>query len=501
MLSTNNFIIIILVFFILILFSMNCYNLIKSEKVKKEKFGLEESESESHVSLISEVDYSKYSDINSLHSNLQSNLVPESNTTFAAYLHHQIVDEDIKIPAELSEQNTFILSNHTKRVIDVNNSIITNLLNELKENNEDEDIINSKIQSENTKIANIIRAEYLDQLSQKFAEEGNDDNSYFLKHSADIIRLKTESLIKMDSLQEIIDKELSNYKNNNVSNNLSSIEQQVERHKLINQKIKRENNDNSNLKRILTEYYHHLYKLKQILKYIRMINNSTKSKDFLQSESLNNQENKIKLLNNLEEYKYNSNSNNIVINKKINTIISALAESEFQQKNINNDKYNKIINFQPISENQNLKSIPSNSELITSKKFINSKPSSDTPVKIFNDIFDDSVYIDTFMKFNNIEIKNTAEYKYTENDNPNNIVEYSEYDSKSEYNNIHKNKSIEYPTMGYEYSNPTLELSEYDSKPVPKPESTYMKMNNKIINNEKEENVKGYDQYDFIDNI
>jgi hypothetical protein len=248
---------------------------------------------------------------------------PESENKIISekLLHHNIDDIEINIPVHLSEKYAIPMSDQTKDSIATNKNLINNLLDELKSSDVvNPELINDKINSENMKISNIVKAEYLDNLSDKLISEGNNDMGDLLKQSATITKLKTESLIKMDTLQE-----------------------------LVSQEVAKPNSDGSNnLKKILTEYYHHLYKLKEILKYISILNENINNNSFdLSASKLKNQENKIKLLNNIEIYKslshnLSENDNNI-IEQKINEIMEALKNSEITQEEITDNKYNALI--------------------------------------------------------------------------------------------------------------------------------------------------------------
>lgn len=306
-------------------------------------------------------------------------------------ISQQITDIEINIPVHLSEKYAIPMSDQTKESIATNKNLINNLLDELKSSDVvNPELINDKIKSENMKISNIVKAEYLDNLSDKLISEGDNDMGNLLKQSATITKLKTESLVKMDTLQELVSQEIA----------------------------KPNSEGSSHLKKILTEYYHHLYKLKEILKYISILNENINNNSFdLSASKLRSQENKIKLLNNIEIYKslshnLSENDNNI-IEQKINEIMEALKNSEITQEEINDNKYNALIKPEVVKSNSEkdeniipkvgiIKSEISGNEVpitIVSEK----KETVSIPKSVKNVNFDDMILPINMQEKNNVE--------------------------------------------------------------------------------------------------
>ena len=159
-----NTIIIILVVFILFLITYNC---IPSS-----------TNAESFESVQESVN-SKSINSESINSELQNAVKQEIISE--KFLHHNINDIDINIPIHLSEKYIVPLSNQTKDAIATNKNVINDLLNELKSSGTNQELINDKINSENMKISNIVKAEYLDNLSDKLISEGNSDDGNLIK--------------------------------------------------------------------------------------------------------------------------------------------------------------------------------------------------------------------------------------------------------------------------------------------------------------------------------
>jgi hypothetical protein len=381
-----NTIIIILVVFILFLITYNCI----PSSTNAESF---ESVQES---VNSELQNSE------LQNAVKQEIISEK------FLHHNINDIDINIPIHLSEKYVVPLSDQTKDAIATNKNVINDLLNELKSSGTNQELINDKINSENMKISNIVKAEYLDNLSDKLISEGNSDDGNLIKQSANMTRLKAESLIKMDSLQELVTQELAK----------SSLD-----------------NNSTNVKKILTEYYHHLYKLKEILKYISILNDNINDNSFdLSASKLRNQENKIKLLNSIEIYKSLSINNKLsdsdtkIIEGKINKIMDALKNSESSQEEITDNKYNTLIKSEVSSSNLlSSNNVPIKSEIVHSNNLPKSK----------------SVHFDDLILPINNQEKNIVDGY----DNNNNLLA----DNRSyEYDAINKKKQIFSKIVGFD---------------------------------------------------